>query len=116
MVAASCHCGKITLTLPAAPEQVTSCNCSICRRYGRLCAYYRPAEVRVSGETTTYMWGEKSIAFHRCPTCGCHTHWTAVPEGAIDRMGVNARMLMPEVLARAKVRHFDGADTWKYLD
>lgn len=116
MVTASCHCGKITLELETAPEQVTSCNCSICRRLGTLCAYYRPAQVRVSGETATYLWGDKSMTFHRCPTCGCHTHWTAVPEGDGDRMGVNARMLEPEVLAKAKLRRFDGADTWKYLD
>ena len=116
MVTASCHCGKITLVLETAPEQVTSCNCSICRRLGTLCAYYRPAQVRVSGATATYMWGDKSMAFHRCPTCGCHTHWTPVPEGGSERMGVNARMLEPEVLAQARVRRFDGADTWKYLD
>ncbi|HZY50999.1 MAG TPA: GFA family protein [Devosia sp.] len=119
MLTATCHCGNVSLELETAPEQVTSCNCSICRRYGTLCAYYRPAQVRVTvkdGTTDTYMWGDKCMAHHRCPTCGCVTHWTAVPEGEIDRMGVNARMLPPEILAKAKVRHFDGANTWKYLD
>ena len=33
-----------------------------------------------------------------------------------DRMGVNARLMDPEVVAGARVRHLDGADTWKYLD
>ena len=33
-----------------------------------------------------------------------------------DRMGVHARMLPPEVLAKARVRRSDGADTWKFLD
>ena len=28
-----------------------------------------------------------------------------------DRMGVNARLMDPEVLAAARVRHLDGADT-----
>ncbi|HEY1991659.1 MAG TPA: GFA family protein [Gammaproteobacteria bacterium] len=117
MVVASCHCGKVTLELEAAPQQVTSCNCSICRRYGTLCAYYRPSQVRVSGETDTYRWGDKSIAFHRCTDCGCVTHWTAVdPKIDQDRMGVNARMLAPELLAQARVRRFDGADTWGFLD
>ena len=117
MVVASCHCGKVSLELAAAPEQVTQCNCSICRRYGTLCAYYHPAQVRVSGATDTYMWGEKQIAFHRCPDCGCVTHWTPVDPGIPqDRWGVNARMLAPELLAQARVRRFDGADTWKFLD
>jgi hypothetical protein len=120
MVTATCHCGRVSLELPRAPEKVTQCNCSLCRRYGTLCAYYDPAEVRVSikdGMVDTYLWGDRSIAFHRCPECGCVTHWTpldpAIPQ---DRMGVNARMLEPEVLAQAAVRRFDGADTWTYLD
>jgi hypothetical protein len=120
MVTASCHCGRVSLELETAPEQVTECNCSLCRRYGTLCAYYRPSQVRITvkdGKTDTYMWGDKSIAFHRCPGCGCVTHWTAVdPAIDQDRMGVNARMLPPDVLAKARVRHFDGAETWKYLD
>ena len=99
---------------------MTQCNCSICRRLGTLCAYYRPSHVRITlkdGNTDTYLWGDKSIAFHRCPECGCFTHWTAVdPAIDQDRMGVNARMLPPEVLAKTQVRRFDGADTWKFLD
>jgi hypothetical protein len=31
-------------------------------------------------------------------------------------MGVNARLMAPEVLAAARPRRLDGADTWKYLD
>lgn len=31
-------------------------------------------------------------------------------------MAVNARLIDPAVLARARVRRLDGADTWKYLD
>ncbi len=31
-------------------------------------------------------------------------------------MGVNARLMPPELLAKAQVRHLDGADTWEYLD
>jgi hypothetical protein len=31
-------------------------------------------------------------------------------------MGVNARNLDPQELERVRVRHFDGAATWKYLD
>jgi hypothetical protein len=32
-------------------------------------------------------------------------------------MGINARLLAPDVLAAARVRRLDGAsDDWKYLD
>lgn len=47
--------------------------------------------------------------------CGCVAHWALVDK-AHDRMGVNARLIAPDVLARVRVRRLDGADTGKYLD
>lgn len=115
MVEASCHCGTLRLTIETAPVEVTSCNCSVFRRYGVLWAYDSPSAVTVSGATDTYQWDDRSIAFHRCPTCGCVTHWSSV-DPKRDRMGVNARLLAPEVLATARVRHLDGAETEAYVD
>lgn len=118
MIETSCHCGLVKLEIEAAPETVTDCNCSICRRYGVLWAYYLPAQVRfVTGEDATqyYMWGDRLLEFHRCRNCGCVTHWAAVDKSR-DRMGVNARLMAPEILAAARVRRLDGADTWRYLD
>jgi hypothetical protein len=117
MISASCHCGSISLEIEAAPAEVTQCNCSICRRYGVLWAYYSPRQVsvRTTAATHTYMWDDRSIVFHRCPHCGCVSHWSAV-DPARDRMGVNARLLPPEALASARVRHLDGANTEQYLD
>lgn len=117
MITASCHCGQVTLEIDTAPAEVMDCNCSICRRYGTLTAHYSPRQVRVSGETETYIWGDKMMAFHRCTRCGCVTHTSATdPADTRDRMGVNANLMEPQVLAKARVRRFDGADTWKYLD
>ena len=115
----SCLCGAVTYEVATAPDKVTSCNCSACRRMGGLWAYYRPDQVRVTGETvgfTRSVEGEPPmLALHHCPTCGCVTHWTPLtPDG--DRMGVNARLMAPVVLAAARVRHLDGADTWTFLD
>ena len=115
MIEASCHCGAVRLEIDAAPAEVTSCNCSICRRYGTLCAYYSPAQVRISGPTDVYVWGDRCIEFHRCRTCGCFSHWTPV-DPTYDRMGVNARLMEPDVLAAARVRRFDGAETWEVLE
>jgi len=118
LIESSCHCGAIRLEIETAPEEVTDCNCSICRRYGVLWAYYSPRLVRfvaTDGATDIYMWDDKSIEFHRCKICGCVTHWASVDK-ARDRMGVNARLMAPEVLARARVRRLDGAVTAKYLD
>ncbi|TRW14013.1 GFA family protein [Glacieibacterium frigidum] len=112
---ATCHCGACTIVVAAAPVEVTDCNCSICRRYGVLWAYYVPGDVDVSGSTETYVWGNRTVVFHRCTMCGCVTHW-ASPDPARQRMGVNARLLPPEVLAAARVRHLDGAGTEEYVD
>jgi hypothetical protein len=111
MIQLSCHCGEVRLEVVVPPEEVKECNCSICRRYGARWAYYDPALVRfVSGaaSTDTYMWGDKDIAFHRCRTCGCVSHWSPTGPGGA-RMGVNTRLMPPEAVARARLLQFDGA-------
>jgi hypothetical protein len=116
MIEASCHCGAVKLEVESAPTQLTSCNCSICRRLGTLWCYYAPAQVRVTGATATYQWGDRSLDLHRCITCGCITHWSPIPPTPSERMGVNARLLDPLVIAGVRVRRLDGADTWQFLD
>jgi hypothetical protein len=118
VIEASCHCGAVRLTIESAPAEVTDCNCSICRRYGTLWAYYSPRQVRIlppDGATDIYMWDDRSLEFHRCKNCGCVTHWAPV-DITRDRMGVNARMMNPAVITQARVRHLDGAVSGQYLD
>ena len=116
MVVSSCHCGAVKLAAETAPATVTDCNCSICRRYGVLWAYYSPALIRIGeGATEVYEWGDRSIEFHRCRSCGCVTHWVAADK-AIDRMGVNARLMPRAVTAEVPIRKLDGADTWTVLE
>lgn len=114
---AKCHCGAVQFEIASAPETVTECNCSICRRYGVLWAYYSPRLVQITREmlTDTYAWDDRSIEFHRCRICGCVTHWSAVDQ-AVDRMGVNARLFDLDLLAVTRVRKLDGAVTERYLD
>jgi hypothetical protein len=111
MIEASCHCGAVKFEIAHEPEDVGDCNCSICRRLGALWAYYPLADVKIipaSGATDTYMWNDRILAFHRCKICGCTTHWYPV-DTSHDRMGVNARMMSPVVLAAVPVRKLDGA-------
>lgn len=108
-VAGSCHCGAVTIAVAEAPAIVTSCNCSICRRLGTLWAYYRPAQVTITGPTDTYIWGDRMLALHHCATCGCTTHWEDIRESPDDRMGVHARLLDLPDLAAIPVRFNDGA-------
>lgn len=116
-VEAICHCGAVHLVAASVPEKVTSCNCTICHAYGHICAYYSVKDVVITGDTQTYVHGDKQIAFHRCCNCGCITHWVGIdPNSESDRMAINARLMPREVLSRARVRHFDGLISWSYRD
>jgi hypothetical protein len=119
MLAATCHCGAVRVEVPRRPRSLTNCNCSICRRYGTLWAYYKASEVRITrapGATSEYSWGDKSLTFVRCNTCGCITHWEPIRPQEGGRMGVNARNFEPGSLESVRIRLLDGASTWKYLD
>ena len=115
-IEASCHCGAIKFEVDAELKEVTECNCSIYRRSGGLWGYFSPRQVRFTENRGTdfYIWGDRMLELHRCKVCGCVTHWLAVKPD-YDRMGVNARMMAPAILAQARVRRIDGADTWKEL-
>lgn len=110
MPRATCHCGAVVLEVPAAPTTVFECNCSICRRLGALWAYFPPKDVVVlsgPGRTRAYVWGDGTVEYHTCETCGCTTHWRPLDERQYSVMGVNARLfddLKPEL---TEVRHLD---------
>lgn len=108
-VRGSCHCGGVRLEVPAKPDWVGSCNCSLCRKLNWLVAYYVPEEVRVTGKTQAYVWGDKMIGIHHCPRCGCLTHWATLGED-FGKMGVNARLLDDFNTDEVETRFFDNAD------
>jgi len=119
MLVGTCHCGAVTIELPAMPEQATSCNCSLCRRLAGIWAYYGHGSVRISGHpenTEAYVQGDKTLRTIRCRTCGCVTHWEPIQPEPGARHGVNLRNFPPALLEAVRVRRFDGADTWQFLD
>ena len=119
MLVAACHCGDVIIELTRKPRTLTRCTCSICRRYGAQWAYCtrRSANVRCEDYAVSpYSWGDRTIEFYHCNRCGCLTHYESIDKGARSRIAVNARMLPPEDIAGIRVRTFDGAKTWKYLE
>jgi hypothetical protein len=119
VLTATCHCGAVSVEVPRKPRRLTSCNCSICHRYGTLWAYYTLKDTRLvcaAGATRSYSWGDKSLAFVRCNTCGCVMRWEPVQPKDESRCGVNARNFDPGVIEGVRVRRLDGAKTWKFLD
>ena len=120
MLKATCHCGDVTLEVPQAPSTLTNCNCSSCRRLGALWAYYPLGEVRISGHpehTDSYVWGDRTLRTVRCKRCGCVTHWEPLAGTDARHMAVNARNFDAWMLDQnLRIRRFDGAASWRYLD
>jgi hypothetical protein len=115
----SCHCGAIRLTLPFMPHTPTRCNCSMCRRLGTVWAYFEFGTVSVEGhpeQTVEYVQGDRTLRTIRCKTCGVVTHWEPLPPQPGARHGVNLNNFDPGLLEAVRIRRFDGADTWKFLD
>jgi hypothetical protein len=116
---AVCHCGAVRIHVRQAPRTLTRCNCSVCRRYGAIWAYYKPTSVRVEAPAQglmRYSWNRRVRDYHRCRQCGCVTHYTYRKKNAWNTVGVNASNFDPAIVARARIRNLDGAKTWKFLD
>lgn len=120
MIESSCHCGNVKLKIEdEAPESLTLCNCSICSKYGSIMAYFPEDKVTFdyqSDSVIKYVWGDKSLEFVNCNTCGCYVHWYDIRPDKGDQVGVNARLFSNIDINNIRVRRFDGADTWKFLD
>jgi hypothetical protein len=119
MIKASCHCGAVQIEISDLPKTLTQCTCSVCRRYGALWFYRTRKTARVLSDPkveTSYTWNDKVLEFYHCNTCGCVTRYESVEKLDDSRIAVNARMLLPDDIGDIKVRTFDGAKTWKYLD
>tara|TARA_R110002126_G_scaffold44671_7_gene127087 strand:+ start:17614 stop:17976 length:363 start_codon:yes stop_codon:yes gene_type:complete len=106
-----CHCGAVTISVPAPPEQVSRCNCSLCRKTGWIGGYWHPDAVTVAAATDTlhpYVQGDRMITTWHCGTCGIASHWTPITAPP-DRMGVNMRLFDPTDWQHLPVQKVDGA-------
>ncbi|EPJ46270.1 MAG: hypothetical protein OFPI_34150 [Osedax symbiont Rs2] len=63
-----------------------------------------------------YLQGDKSLAVHSCKNCGCTTHWESLHPDKSSVMALNFRMCEREDTREMRIRKFDGADTWSYID
>lgn len=109
---AACHCGCATIRLPHTPDSVTECNCSLCTKTGFRGVYFSSAELVIEGEFDSYVRSDLRQAYlatHRCRHCGVVTHWTPLSDPPHERMGVNARLIDPALLAGVPVEQVDGA-------
>ena len=118
-LAATCHCGAIRIYVRQISRTLTSCNCSICRRYGALWAYYAASSVTIKapkGGLSKYSWNRKIRAYYRCKKCGCVTHYAYRKKRRNTTVAVNAVNFEPSALVGVRIRHLDGAASWKFLE
>lgn len=110
----SCHCGRIAFEVEGEmPEEVMSCNCSICRRKGALMWFVpRPAMTLLTPaeQMGTYTFNKHAIKHRFCPTCGMHPYGEAVSPTGQDTAAINVRCLESVDVEALKVRHFNGRD------
>jgi len=117
MIEGSCHCGAVRWSFEGVPDSATTCNCTVCRRYGVIWAYDWEGEgIKVSGATRPYVRGD-SIGFHFCPECGCVAYWRALEQGRDGRrrIAVYLRLAEPEAVADVPIRRFEGLVEFKDL-
>lgn len=118
MIKGSCHCGNVQLSIPELTETATSCNCSICSRYGAIWGYFTLANVDITigiNGINSYCHGDKQIIFHSCNLCGCTTHYSSTSPSPDSRLAVNYRMFKAFFSSSTRIRLFDGADTWQFI-
>ncbi|NNM76130.1 GFA family protein [Sphingomonas sp. ID1715] len=106
-----CHCGAVQVTASRIPSEVLLCNCSLCAKTGWEGVYFSSDELTISGEVHGYTRSDLATPYltvFRCATCGIGTHWEPITPPPHARMGVNARLFDPALLAGATRTQVDG--------
>ncbi len=117
MIEGQCLCGEVKFRFHGTPEYLNECNCGACRRYATLWAYGDHDTIEIEhGEMVVYFRNDKTLGFYSCAKCGCTTHWDGAEPGYRGRRAVNMRLAEPEDIKDIRIRHFDGRNTWTYLD
>lgn len=115
----TCLCSAVQLGVTRRPRQVTQCNCTVCRSYGTLWAYYRRSAVSITaarGGLEDYARRPRGLRFVRCRTCGCVICWDSRRKDPDRRMGINMRLFDHAAMANVPVKVLDGDSTWRILD
>jgi hypothetical protein len=115
-LSASCHCGKVRITLPATSAGVLACHCGDCQKmHGNFNAFLAAAraDLTVVGEDAL-VWYQSSDAARRafCGTCGARLvkeitaagRWL-ISAGAID--GPTGKRILKNLWEQSKPDWYD---------
>ncbi|PZQ65693.1 MAG: aldehyde-activating protein [Phenylobacterium zucineum] len=90
----SCHCGAVRFRVEAEIDELTRCDCSLCRRRGALMAKVHERALTIeAGEDRLrlYQWNTRVARHWFCGDCGVYTFHRK--RAAPDCYGVNVGCL-----------------------
>ncbi|MGY3583455.1 hypothetical protein ACVIGB_007480 [Bradyrhizobium sp. USDA 4341] len=105
----SCHCGAVTFRIDADISELTTCDCSLCRRKNAIMAKVHECElVILSGEDllSAYVWNTSRAKHFFCSRCGVYTFHRK--RAAPDHFGVNVFCLENFDVGAFRLRATDG--------
>ncbi|HEY0252022.1 MAG TPA: GFA family protein [Kofleriaceae bacterium] len=109
----TCLCGAVSVSANRVPRTVTQCNCTTCRKYGTLWAYYQRSAIAISGKRQSYLRKRGGLRFMRCATCGAIINWESPGH---SRVGINARLFDAVQIANTKISVLDGDKSWRVIE
>jgi len=106
-----CHCGAVRFRVITARQEVSDCNCSICRKKGFLHLIVPPEEFTLlqGAEVLTTYTFNTGVAQHTfCQICGIHPFYR--PRSHPGSFDINVRCLDGTVLNQFQILPFDGSN------
>jgi len=86
----SCHCGAVRFTVTAEITELTTCDCSLCKKRNAVMAKVAEGALTVTaGEDALalYQWNTRRARHHFCKVCGLYVFHRK--RSAPDHFGVN---------------------------
>lgn len=110
---ASSHCGSVSATIEGGlPDEVLSCNCSICRRKGHLLHFVPTADATIEaaeGKLADYTFARNVVHHHFCAGCGCSPFGRGADGNGNPMVSINLRCVPECDLDALHLNHIDGA-------
>jgi hypothetical protein len=105
----SCHCGAVTFRIDAEIVELTTCDCSLCRKKNALMTKVHESALTIlTGEEalSLYQWNTRRAKHYFCSRCGIYTFHRK--RAAPDHYGVNIQCLDDVDPATIPVRATEG--------
>jgi hypothetical protein len=106
----SCHCGGVRFTVGHDPDELTTCDCSLCVKRNAVMAKVPEAALRIdAGEDllTLYEWNSRRAKHYFCRRCGIYVFHRK--RAAPDHFGINVFCVETFATSSLPIRPTDGA-------